>query len=144
MKLRAKILIVAALAAAAAGVMVAKNLQKETPANIASSPVAAQKKLPRLLEIGSTKCVPCQMMAPVLDELKKEYAGKLEVDFIDAWKDKSAAAAYGILAIPTQIFFGFDGRELYRHEGFFPKDEILTKWKQLGVELNTAPKPAAK
>jgi thioredoxin 1 len=74
-------------------------------------------------------------MAPVLEELKKKYAGKLEVEFIDVWKNPDAGKQYGIEIIPTQIFFDAGGKELFRHVGFFAKEDILAKWKELGVEL---------
>ena len=80
------------------------------------------------------------MMAPVLDELKKEYAGQLEVEFIDVWKDKDAGKPYNVEMIPTQIFFEADGKELYRHVGFLAKADILAKWKELGVNLKSAKK----
>jgi thioredoxin 1 len=74
-------------------------------------------------------------MAPILEELKEEYAGSLEVVFIDVWQDPSAGEKYGIQLIPTQIFYDRSGRELFRHEGFFAKEEILAKWKELGIEI---------
>jgi thioredoxin 1 len=98
-------------------------------------PPTSEARLPRLLDLGAGKCIPCKKMAPILDELKEEYAGSLEVVFIDVWQDPSAAQKYGIEAIPTQIFFDPSGKELYRHEGFFGKDEMLAKWKELGFEL---------
>ncbi|NTV03826.1 thioredoxin family protein [bacterium] len=95
----------------------------------------APTTLPRLVDLGADKCVPCKMMAPILEELRAEQAGKLDVVFIDVWKNKDEAAKYGIDLIPTQIFYAADGRELFRHEGFFAKEEILAKWKELGVAL---------
>ncbi len=77
-------------------------------------------------------------MAPVLDQLRKEYAGKLQVDFIDVHKHQEAAETYGIRAIPTQVLFDASGKEVFRHEGFFPKDDILAKWAELGVDLSAA------
>jgi thioredoxin 1 len=94
-----------------------------------------KKPLPKLLDLGAGKCIPCKMMAPILDELKKEYAGKLEVEFIDVWKNPDAGKQYGIEVIPTQIFYDATGKELFRHIGFFSKDDILAKWKELGVDL---------
>ena len=94
-----------------------------------------QKPLPRLLDLGAGKCVPCKMMAPILDELKETYAGKLEVVFIDVRENQQAGQQYGIRIIPTQIFFDAEGKELFRHEGFFAKEDILAKWKELGVSL---------
>jgi thioredoxin 1 len=94
-----------------------------------------EKPMPKLLDLGAGKCIPCKMMFPVLDELKKEYAGKLEVEFIDVWKNPDAGKQYGIEVIPTQIFYDTTGKELFRHIGFFSKDDILAKWKELGVDL---------
>jgi thioredoxin 1 len=90
---------------------------------------------PRLVDLGAGTCLPCKAMAPILEGLKAEYAGRMEVQFIDVWKDGAAAAAYGIRIIPTQIFFGADGKELARHEGFMGKDEILARWKAVGVSF---------
>ena len=74
-------------------------------------------------------------MAPILEALKKDFAGKLEVTFIDVWQNPKEAKKYGIELIPTQIFYGADGRELERHQGFMSREEILAQWKAVGVEL---------
>lgn len=93
------------------------------------------QKLPKLVDLGADKCIPCKMMTPVLEDLKKEYAGKLEVVFIDVWKSADEGSKYKIRVIPTQIFYSGEGKELFRHEGFFAKEDILAKWKELGYEL---------
>jgi thioredoxin 1 len=93
------------------------------------------KPVPRLVDLGAGKCIPCKAMAPILEGLKAEYAGRMEVQFIDVWKDPDAAKPYGIRMIPTQIFYGADGQELARHEGFMARDEILAQWKRSGVSL---------
>ncbi|MCF7833300.1 MAG: thioredoxin family protein [Candidatus Marinimicrobia bacterium] len=95
------------------------------------------KGTPTLLDLGSDKCIPCKAMAPVLEELKADYVGVLEVEFIDVWKpeNQQAATNYGIEKIPTQIFFDPEGNELWRHVGVLSKEEILTKWKELGYDL---------
>ena len=98
--------------------------------------------LPRLVDLGADKCIPCKMMAPILEELKTTYAGQLQVEFIDVWKNPDAGEQYGIRVIPTQIFFDADGKELFRHEGFFAKEDMLAKWKELGVDLSI-PAPQA-
>ena len=79
------------------------------------------------------------MMAPILEELKKEYAGRMRVDFIDVNTDPKAAKSYGIKLIPTQLFLDANGKELWRHEGFLSKEDILAKWKELGVRFADAP-----
>ncbi len=90
---------------------------------------------PRLLDLGAGKCIPCKKMTPILADLKKEYEGRLDVVFIDVWQNPDAADQYGVQSIPTQIFFDAAGKELYRHQGFFAKEEILKKWDELGVDL---------
>lgn len=96
-------------------------------------------QLPRLVDLGADKCIPCKMMAPILAEMEKEYAGQLEVVFIDVWKNRGEGARYGIQLIPTQIFFDATGKELFRHEGFYAKEDILAKWAELGVKLTPPP-----
>ena len=97
----------------------------------------AQASLPRLLDLGADKCIPCKMMAPLLEELKEEYAGKLQVDFIDVWKNPEAARQYGVRVIPTQIFYDVDGNELQRHQGFIAKEDILAVFKKKGIEISS-------
>ncbi len=94
------------------------------------------KQLPRLLDLGATKCIPCKMMAPILEELAREYKGKLKVEFIDVWENPDAARKYGIRVIPTQIFFDEKGEEFFRHEGFYSKQDILRKFRDQGIDLD--------
>jgi thioredoxin 1 len=99
-----------------------------------SSSKSAVKGLPRLLDLGAGKCIPCKMMAPILEELKAEYAGVFDVEFIDVWKQPDQAEKYGVETIPTQIFFDASGKEFFRHVGFFSKEDILAKWKEIGIQ----------
>jgi len=136
----AKTLIIAALITAVCGIIIYKHSQNTdsslkkiqlTTNNIPQS----SKSIPRLVDLGADKCIPCKMMAPMLEDLKTEYAGKLQVDFIDVWKNPEQSRIYGIKIIPTQIFFDASGKELFRHEGFYSKKDILAKWKELGIKL---------
>ena len=97
--------------------------------------VAQDSGLPRLLDIGNGTCVPCKQMKPVLEDLKQEYRGKFAVEYIELRDDRDASSRYKLRMIPTQIFYSASGEELYRHEGFFSKEEIVTKWEELGVGL---------
>jgi thioredoxin 1 len=74
-------------------------------------------------------------MAPILDEMKETFEGQLDVRFVDVWKDASAAKEYGIKMIPTQIFFDDEGNELFRHQGFYSREDMLAKWRELGYEF---------
>jgi thioredoxin 1 len=109
------------------------------PAGEAAAVVPAGSGLPRLVDLGAGKCMQCKAMAPILAELKSTFSNKLEVVFIDVWANEKAAQPYGIRLIPTQIFYGADGKERFRHEGFFSREEILAKWKEFGVELGQNP-----
>lgn len=142
MKNITKLTIIVLLVVAVCSIILLKQGQKE---NMDQNDVATNREnvasnknihaLPRLLDLGADKCIPCKMMAPILDELKKEYEGQFEVVFIDVWKNPEAAKPYHIKLIPTQIFFEKNGKERFRHEGFFSKEDILAKWKELGVPL---------
>lgn len=111
---------------------------------IAEEGVSAEQPLPKLLDLGADKCVPCKMMENVLEDLEKIYANQLTVEFIDVWKNEEAGRAYQIRMIPTQIFFDPDGKELFRHEGFISEEDILAKWHELGfVFAEASAGPAA-
>lgn len=126
--MKKKLIIIGLLIVAIAGVFTLKKHKADPGTNLATFPVA----LPRLLELGSVSCVPCKMMEPILDELRKTFAGQLHVDFIDVWQQKAVGEQYGLRVIPTQIFFDAEGKELFRHEGFFAREDILKKWQELG------------
>jgi len=143
-----KIVIVGVLAVSVALVIALKHrsfssspepMSVQPPGSVEPNAVAPKpqpaKALPLLVDLGADKCIPCKMMAPILEELKKEYADRFRVDFFDVWKDPDIARKYGIRLIPTQVFFDASGKELFRHEGFFSREDILAKWKELGVEL---------
>lgn len=93
--------------------------------------------LPKLVDLGADKCVPCIEMAPMLEKLTKDFSGRMDVQFIDVWKNSKEAAKYGVRMIPTQIFYAPDGTELFRHIGFYGRSEILTKWKELGYDFGS-------
>ena len=75
------------------------------------------------------------MMQPILAELRQEYAGKLQIDFVDVWKHTEQADKYGIQTIPTQVIYDSSGKEVFRHIGFYPKAEIIAKFKELGIDI---------
>jgi thioredoxin 1 len=102
------------------------------------------KDMVTLVDLGATDCIPCKMMAPILEELGREYEGVMDVRFIDVnlTQNVPLARQHGIQQIPTQVFLSADGRELWRHEGFLAKDAILAKWNELGYDL-AAPAPAS-
>jgi thioredoxin 1 len=86
-----------------------------------------------MVDLGATKCIPCKMMAPILQKLEKRYAGKAAIVFLDVWVDPEPATHFRIRIIPTQIFFNKKGEEVYRHEGFMSEKEIVAVLQKLGV-----------
>ena len=88
---------------------------------------------PSLVDFGSTGCRPCDMLAPILDTLKEKYAGKLNVLFVHVGQEQILASRYGIQSIPMQFFFDKDGKEVFRHLGFWPQAEIEKKLAEMGV-----------
>lgn len=85
------------------------------------------------IELGADRCIPCRAMQPLMREIAKEYAGKVQVVFYDVWKDPRPARKYGIQLIPTQVFIDQSGKEIYRHVGYFPKEEILKMLREKGI-----------
>ena len=132
-----RLLAVGALAVVVMVVLALKGSDKnETVEPVAApAPAVVPAALPRLVDLGADKCVPCKMMAPILDQLRVDYEGRLRVDFIDVWKSPAAGEPSGIKLIPTQVFLAPDGRELFRHEGFISREDILAKWRELGYSL---------
>jgi thioredoxin 1 len=93
-----------------------------------------KKGLPAVLDFGRGTCAPCKIMKPILDELKKELAGKVEVRIVDTGENPDEADKFKIELIPTQVFLDAGGKEVYRHEGFLPKEDIMAKLKGMGVK----------
>ena len=117
----------------AIGAVIAHKENSKTDSQ--SNPPENLKSLPRLVDLGAGKCIPCKMMAPILDELKKEYAGVFSVEFNDVWENPEQAQKYKVELIPTQIFYDASGKELFRHVGFFSRKDILGTWKELGINI---------
>jgi thioredoxin 1 len=92
------------------------------------------KGMVTMVDLGAGACIPCKMMAPIVEKLEKVYEGKAAVVFIDVWKDQAQARKFGIRAIPTQIFFNEEGEEIYRHVGFMSEKAIVTQLKKMGVD----------
>jgi thioredoxin 1 len=127
------ILIAAVVVLVASVAIYRRQAPPRLDANPSASTITQPVALPRMVDLGADKCIPCKEMAPILVELRKEYAGRATIEFIDVWKNPRVAEPYGVRIIPTQIFFGRDGKEVWRHEGFLPKAEIVAKLKELGA-----------
>jgi thioredoxin 1 len=98
--------------------------------------VATESYLVTFVELGSVRCIPCKMMQPIMKEIEKDYAGQVKVVFHDVWTPAGEpfAQTFKIRVIPTQVFLDKEGKEYFRHEGFFPRDELVKVLKQKGVK----------
>lgn len=87
-----------------------------------------------MVDLGAKKCIPCKMMAPILEKIEKKYEGRAAIVFIDVWENRDQADRFGVRAIPTQIFYDASGKEVSRHVGFMSEDDIVKTLSQLGVK----------
>jgi thioredoxin 1 len=108
---------------------------KEQAALAKDNPVdkARASGQPSMVDFGASGCRPCDLMAPVLETLKKKYAGKANVLFVHVRDEQVLAARYAVQSIPIQVFFDKDGKEVFRHIGFFPQEEIEKKLAEMGA-----------
>ncbi len=91
------------------------------------------KGMVTMIDLGAKKCIPCKMMAPIMEKMEKVYKEKAAIVFIDVWEHREQASRFKIRAIPTQIFYDKDSKEVYRHVGFMSEKEIIRQLKKLGV-----------
>jgi thioredoxin 1 len=112
-------------------------------ADAVEAPPVPTPGLATMVDLGAHKCIPCKMMAPIIEELQKEYVGRASIIFIDVWEHKDQARKFGIHSIPTQIFYDMQGREVGRHVGFLDKKSIMHMFEKLGVTGKDSPGKAA-
>lgn len=125
-----KTLVFVVLAAAIGGIYFWKNSELGRTSQLQEQTA----ELPMLVEFGSDTCAPCRQMEPILTELKEEYRGRAVVETVDVYEERDRAVEQKIRVIPTQIFLDSRGHEVFRHEGFMPKDDIISVFKEMGVK----------
>jgi len=105
----------------------------------AGNPAKDPRPLITFVELGSVKCVPCRQMQPVMKAIEQKYGSQIYVVFHDVWKpdQKEYISKFGVRVIPTQVFLNKDGKEIFRHEGFFPEAEIDKLLQKHGLKLQT-------
>ena len=106
---------------------------------LSAAQAAETKEIPAkgmvtMVDLGAKKCVPCKMMAPIMEKVEKDYQGRALIHFYDVWEDREPAARFGIRGIPTQIFFDKDAKEIYRHVGFMSEEDIVSQLAKMGVK----------
>ncbi len=80
----------------------------------------------KLLDFYADWCGPCKVMSPVFEELKGEYAGKVEFEKVDVESDNDIASNFGVMSIPTFVLVK-DDKEIDRKVGAMPK-EMVKNW----------------
>ena len=112
------------------------EMQNTAQSNAGSDSLKFKKHKIEFVELGSVNCIPCKKMQPVMASIEKKYSGQVKVTFHDVWKDEASAKKYGIDLIPTQVFLDASGKELMRHEGFFPEEEIDKFLQTQGLNIS--------
>jgi peptidylprolyl isomerase len=97
-------------------------------------PQALANGRPTLAEFGSSTCIPCKQMKPILEKLAAQYKGNLNVIIVEVYEQKALAQQYGIMVTPTQIVFDSSGKEITRHIGLWPREDILAQLKKMGID----------
>ncbi len=103
------------------------SVDQRFPKEIAQSPI------PKLLDFGRGKCIPCKAMAPILKELTEEYKDRVIIRIIEIDQESGLTRANRIRLIPTQIFFDGKNQEIFRNEGFMSKEDIKKVFVNMGI-----------
>lgn len=113
-----------------------KKVSNNTKTSLTQEDITTDEIKVTFVELGSVKCIPCKQMQPIMKEIEEEYKGQVKVVFYDVWtaEGKPYIKEFGIRAIPTQVFLDKDGKEYFRHQGFFAKDELVEVLKTQGVK----------
>lgn len=116
-----------------------QEIKNEYAANIADSiriyfsyPLSDGTKYDyTILEFGAVGCAPCKKMEKEIETIRKDFAGKVNVRFINLSKkwNNDWADYFKIQTIPTQVILDSQGKEIYRHVGYIPADELKKVFK---------------
>ncbi|MGL3001460.1 thioredoxin [Flavobacterium sp. RSSB_23] len=83
-----------------------------------------QKDQPVLVDFFATWCGPCQMLAPILKQVKESLGERITIIKIDVDKNQAIAAQYQVRGVPTMLLFQ-NGKQLWRQSGVVSKDELV-------------------
>ena len=105
-----------------------------TPADPVVVPEIPVKGMVTMVDFGASFCAPCKAMAPFLEKLEKEYKGKAAILVLDVGKAPDLCERFGIIELPTQVFYNKEGKEILRHKGFMKEEDIVKQLKKMGVK----------
>ena len=122
------------------GILAFGNCQRPSQDNTTAPVTSVNKPETKFkvtfIELGSVRCIPCQQMQSVMKSINDKYASQVNVVFYDVWtpEGKPYGEKYAIEAIPTQVFLDENGKEYYRHLGYFPEEELVKILNMKGVK----------
>lgn len=110
-----------------------KQDKKSTPVQEVTQVVVEYKVT--FIELGSVRCIPCREMQPIMKSIEEKYGSQVKVVFYDVWTPlgKPMADKYNVQLIPTQVFLDANGKEFFRHEGFFSEEGLIKVLKRKDV-----------
>ncbi|MDH7489102.1 MAG: thioredoxin [Anaerolineae bacterium] len=103
-----------------------ENVIQLTDANFDKEVV--ESSLPTLTDFWAAWCGPCKMIAPIVEQLAQEYAGKMKVTKLDVDQNPTVATRFGVMSIPTLILFK-NGQPVERIVGYMPKEKLVERLK---------------
>lgn len=107
---------------------------------VSKQDTSATKAQITFYELGSVNCIPCKQMKPVMESIEKKYGDQIKVIFYDVNKEPNRTEEFGIRLIPTQVFINKEGKEIHRHEGFYPESEIDKFLSEQGLKIKNQEK----
>ncbi len=116
-----------------------KTTKNQVPVAKKDTVAVAAKPLMTFVELGSVTCIPCKAMQPIMKAVESKYGAQIKVVFYDVRtkEEEHYGQQYNIRLIPTQVFLDAKGKELMRHEGFFPEKEIDAFLRSKGLKPKT-------
>jgi thioredoxin 1 len=112
------------------GVVIKKGMN---PPTLTPAPSSSRSALPVLYEFGANRCAQCKKMGPIMEALREEYQGRLEVRKINIESDDETTLRFAVQVIPCQVLVDKDGKEVFRHEGFLEKEKIERVIEEMGA-----------
>lgn len=87
-----------------------------------------------IIEFGGEHCIPCRAMQPVLQRLRDELGGKVEIRNFWVQEHPQLARQYRVMVIPTQVVFNPKGEEVFRHMGYYPLEQFRVALAEKGLK----------
>lgn len=117
--------------------MIACGKTEQASPEVKAPKISAKAKV-TFIELGSVSCIPCKEMQEVMKKVETKYGDQIDVVFHDVIKDEAIGEKYGVQMIPTQVFLDENGKEFFRHVGFYPEADIDALLNGRGINPKAA------